>query len=103
MKPHDPGTPDGENASLSLAVSADGRPETNRRYEIAARCGVAVKLDAGQSLVVINTHGSQVCDFWAFAADDPNEYLSMHHLHTALESIFPKPGDVLDLQGTGQI
>ena len=40
-----------------------------------------------------NTHGTQVCDFWAFCADDIREFLSMAHTRTSLESIFPKTGD----------
>ncbi len=91
----DPGLPDGENRSLSIAVSADGLPEIGRRYTVEARCGVAVRVVAGQLLNVENTHGTQVCDFWAFDADDCWEFLSMEHLHTSLNSIFPKGGDGL--------
>ncbi|MEM1432231.1 MAG: urea carboxylase-associated family protein [Pseudomonadota bacterium] len=87
--------PHGTNRSVDLAVSADGRPVLGRTYTIEARCGIAVRVEKGQTLSVINPSGHQVCDFWAFAADDAREYLSMAHLHTALGSIFPKVGDGL--------
>ncbi len=95
MTAFDPATPDGRNASLESAISPDGAPEPGRRYVIPAGCGVAVRLAAGQRLTVINTHGTQVGDFWAFSAGDLGEYMSMEHVHTDLGSIFPKVGDRL--------
>ncbi len=94
-KSFDPGVPDGSNASLTSAVAPDGRPSPGQRYEVPARCGVAVLLEEGQRLVIENTAGTQVCDFWAFHAQDLDEHLSMEHLHTALGSIYPKVGDGL--------
>ncbi len=91
----DPGAPDGSNASLSSAISPDGRPSLGQRYEVPARCGVAVLLAPDQRLVIENTEGTQVCDFWAFNAEDLDEHLSMEHLHTQLGSIYPKVGDGL--------
>lgn len=91
----DPGAPDGENASLRSAISPDGTPEPGRRYTVPARCGAAVRLAEGQQLTVINTHGTQVGDFWAFNAADLDEYMSMEHMHADLRSIFPKSGDRL--------
>lgn len=95
MPDFDISKPDGENRSLELAVSPHGVPETGRLYTIEARCGIAVRLSAGQRLDVINPSGTQVCDFWAFAANNLHDHLSMAHLHTSLGSIFPKPGDPL--------
>jgi uncharacterized protein YcgI (DUF1989 family) len=95
MPAFDPGVPDGFNASLESAISPDGRPEPGRRYTVPARCGVGVRLEQGQRLTVINTHGTQVGDFWAFNAEDPSEYLSMEHVHVDLRSIFLKAGDRL--------
>jgi len=87
--------PDGENDSLLNAISETGIPQMGKHYKVQARCGAAVVVKKGQLLTVINTHGTQVCDFWAFAKNDVHEFLSMHHLHTALNSIFPKTGDTL--------
>ena len=95
MPGFDPATPDGRNASLESAISADGTPEPGRRYTVPARCGVAVRLEPGQRLSVINTHGTQVGDFWAFNADDLDEYLSLEHARAYLRSIFLKAGDEL--------
>ncbi|MYH58778.1 MAG: urea carboxylase-associated family protein [Boseongicola sp. SB0675_bin_26] len=91
----DPGQPDGINDSLTSQISRDGTPEIGMRYRVPARCGVAARLAPGQKLTVENTHGTQVCDFWAFNSEDLNEYLSMEHLHTSLNSIYPRPKDGL--------
>lgn len=88
----DPSAPDGDNESLQSAISPDGRPTAGQTYRVPPRCGVAVRLVAGQRLVLINTHGTQVGDFWAFNAEDLDEHLSMEHLHTALGTIYPKAG-----------
>ncbi len=93
--PFDPARPDGSNSTRDGAISLDGRPEFGRDYRIAARTGRAVRLRAGDRLVVRNPSGHQVCDFWAFADPGIREYLSMAHTHTALQSIFPRVGDTL--------
>ncbi|MEC7210886.1 MAG: urea carboxylase-associated family protein [Pseudomonadota bacterium] len=90
-----PEVPDGENASLTSAISPDGRPETGATYRVPPRCGVAVRVAAGQSIRVINTHGTQVCDFWAVCDGGPHEFLSMAHCHTETGGIMPATGDVL--------
>ena len=91
----DPAEPDGLNQSTDLAISPDGSPQIAKRYQLPPRCGIAVRVNAGQSLSIENTHGTQVCDFWAFAANDLQECVSMEHMHTALKSVFPKQGDGL--------
>ena len=92
---YDPAKYDGTNASLTSAISSDGKPEIGVRYRIPPRCGVAVKLQASQQLQVENTHGTQVCDFWAYLAADMGQFLSMSHCRTWLQSVFPKIGDRL--------
>jgi uncharacterized protein YcgI (DUF1989 family) len=62
---------------------------------VPARRGRAVRLAAGQAIRIVNTHGTQVVDTWAFNAADPGEFLSMPHLHAALGSVFPARGDAL--------
>ncbi len=64
-------------------------------HVIPARRGRAVRVNQGQSIRVINTHGHQVVDFWAFSAEDLSEFMSMEHLRATLTSIFPKTGDDL--------
>jgi len=44
---------------------------------IPARRGMAARVAAGQRIRVINTHGSQVVDTWAFSARDTTEWMAM--------------------------
>lgn len=62
---------------------------------IPARSGRAVALKAGQSIKIINTHGHQVVDTWAFNAHDLNEFMSMEHMRAFINRIRPMPGDKL--------
>ncbi len=62
---------------------------------IPARSGRAVALKAGQSIKIINTHGHQVVDTWAFNAADLHEFLSMEHMRAFIDRVRPKPGDKL--------
>jgi uncharacterized protein YcgI (DUF1989 family) len=65
------------------------------RITIPARRGKAVYLDRGQQIRVVNTHGQQVIDTWAFNRADLAECMSMEHLRTALGRIFVHVGDAL--------
>jgi uncharacterized protein YcgI (DUF1989 family) len=44
---------------------------------IPARRGKAARVAAGQLIRVVNTHGTQVVDTWAFNARDPSEWMAM--------------------------
>jgi uncharacterized protein len=44
---------------------------------IPARRGRAARVSAGQHVRVVNTHGAQVVDTWAFSAADPTEWMAM--------------------------
>jgi len=59
---------------------------------IPARRGKAVTLNQGHSVRVINTHGQQVVDTWAFRRDDLAEFMSMEHSRTSTGRIIPKVG-----------
>ncbi|MEM6849353.1 MAG: urea carboxylase-associated family protein [Pseudomonadota bacterium] len=83
------------NTTLTSPITPDGTPEPGKRYTIPARQGIAVRVAAGQSIKIINTHGTQVVDTWAFCAADLTEHMSMEHLRTAIGGIFPKPGNAL--------
>ncbi len=63
--------------------------------EIPARRGKAARVKKGQHLKLINTHGTQVIDTWAFSAEDPNEFMSMEHTRPHIGHIIPKVGDVM--------
>ena len=59
---------------------------------IPARRGAAAFASQGQHVKVINTHGQQVVDTWAFRRDDPTEFMSMEHSRTAMGRIMPTLG-----------
>ena len=65
------------------------------RITIPARRGKAVTLKRGQHVKVINTHGQQVVDTWAFNSADLGECMSMEHTRTALSRIRVHVGDSL--------
>jgi len=44
---------------------------------IPARRGKAARVRAGQHVRIVNTHGTQVVDTWAFSAADPTEWMAM--------------------------
>ena len=45
--------------------------------EIPARRGAAARVRVGQRITVVNTHGTQVVDAWAFSASDGTEWMAM--------------------------
>jgi uncharacterized protein YcgI (DUF1989 family) len=62
---------------------------------VPARKGKAAYLSAGERLRLVNTHGGQVVDTWAFNRADLHEFLSMAHTHAHLSKILPSIGDTL--------
>lgn len=62
---------------------------------IPARSGKSVLVKAGQHIKVINTHGTQVVDTWAFNANDLTEFQSNEHTRATLVSMTFKTGDSL--------
>jgi len=72
----------------------------NTTHIVPARSSAAICLSASQKLTVINTHGTQVVDFWAFqqhgdSSTAPRDsvqlttYLSMSHTRAALLALSP--------------
>jgi uncharacterized protein YcgI (DUF1989 family) len=62
---------------------------------IPARRGKATHLRRGQSIRIVNTHGAQVVDTWAFTADMLTEFMSMEHTRATLTRLRPQVGDGL--------
>jgi uncharacterized protein len=62
---------------------------------IPARRGKAARVAKGQVVRVINTHGEQVVDTWAFNAEDLSEHMSMEHSRPHLGRIIPVIGDAM--------
>ncbi|MCP1676484.1 uncharacterized protein YcgI (DUF1989 family) [Natronocella acetinitrilica] len=87
--------PCGSNHTLEDPISADGTPVIGERYHVAARGGRAVRVKAGQTIRIINTHGTQVCDTWAFNQDNLNEFMSWEHGRAWIDGLIPKVGDPL--------
>lgn len=62
---------------------------------IPARRSAADRMRRGQFLRVVNTHGDQVVDTWAFNADDLTEFMSMEHSRAGFLKVIPKVGDAM--------
>jgi uncharacterized protein len=62
---------------------------------IPARKGKAAFATKGQTIKVINTHGQQVVDTWAFNRADLTEFMSMEHTRAKLLKIIPASGDTM--------
>src|SRR5437763_3818624 len=70
-----------------------GGPYMAALITIPARQGKAMTLRRGQHVKVINTHGQQVVDTWAFNSAALTECMSMEHTRTALSRIMVRTGD----------
>ena len=64
-------------------------------HTVPARKGLALRVRKGQHYKVINTHGYQIVDHWAFNAEDYRECMSMEHCHVAIDKIMPVVGDAM--------
>ena len=65
------------------------------QFQIPARSGRAAFVRHGQTVRVINTHGQQVVDTWAFNRADMRETMSMEHTRATLGRILPRVGDAM--------
>jgi uncharacterized protein YcgI (DUF1989 family) len=61
-------------------------------HVVAARTGLAVAVDAGQRITIVDVAGGQVGDFFAFVRDDLTEYLSASHTRAYNSRLFPEVG-----------
>src|SRR4029450_13823493 len=57
--------------------------------------GKSARLRAGQHVRVVNTHGAQVVDTWAFSAADPTEWMAMDASGGGFLTRVPALGDTL--------
>ncbi|MCB1741883.1 MAG: urea carboxylase-associated family protein, partial [Gammaproteobacteria bacterium] len=62
---------------------------------IPARRALAFEVKKGKHIKIINRHGTQVVDCWAFNADNTAEFMSMEHCRVSLGRYRPRPGDDL--------
>ena len=68
---------------------------------LPARRGTAVRVPRGWRFAVVNTHGTQVVDTWAFVPTDSSftalsgEHMSVQHTRVCLRRLWPIAGDAL--------
>ncbi|WP_331763901.1 urea carboxylase-associated family protein [Streptomyces anthocyanicus] len=53
----------------------------------------AFRVNAGQTFRITDPEGGQVGDLFAYAAGDPEEWLSASHTRAVVSRLFPKPGE----------
>ena len=68
---------------------------SSEQIVIPARKGRAAHVAGGQIVKVINTHGQQVVDTWAFNSRDTREFMSMEHSRAMMGKLTPRVGDSL--------
>lgn len=62
---------------------------------VPARGGKAARVGKGEHIRIVNTHGQQVVDTWAFNAGDMTEYMAMDATRAYNERMSPLVGDDL--------
>jgi uncharacterized protein YcgI (DUF1989 family) len=66
---------------------------TSGLVTIPARRGKAARVSTGQRIRVVNTHGTQVVDTWAFAARDTSEWMAMEASRASFMKLAAAVGD----------
>jgi uncharacterized protein YcgI (DUF1989 family) len=79
----------------SRAGKPHGEKTMTEKIHLAARTGLALRIDAGQRIRIINLHGRQVVDTWAFAQNDMSEFMSLEHSRVHMGRVNPVVGSVL--------
>lgn len=59
---------------------------------VQAQTGMAVRVDAGSLISVVDIEGTQVGDMFAFSLEDPSEHLSTGHTRSINRTLFPEIG-----------
>ncbi len=62
---------------------------------VPAGHGRAIRLAEGEAVAVVNTHGSQVVDTWAFCAGEAGHHMSMEHTRAETRRLMPVAGTTL--------
>lgn len=79
-------------ASLAAEKVMSVEKDLSTSVEVPAYSGRGVSLDAGSTIRVTNTHGTQVGDMFALLRSDPSEYLDTARTRLLTGRIFPKTG-----------
>jgi len=78
---------------LPREVRKGGAQVSGELVTIPARGGKAAQASAGQHIKVVNTHGTQVVDAWAFNARDLTEWMSMEASRASFMKLAAAVGD----------
>jgi uncharacterized protein YcgI (DUF1989 family) len=62
-------------------------------YPVPARTGLAIDVEAGQRVAIVDVQGGQVGDFFAFNRGDLTEYLSASHTRAYNSRLLPAVGE----------
>ena len=82
-----------EAISLDLNGKLTLRARLVRGAVAAAGTGWADTVRAGQFLKIIDPHGKQAGDFWAFNSANLDEHLSAMHTRVWVNRLCPRPGE----------
>jgi hypothetical protein len=80
---------------MRRGTRGESKMAKGKLIEIPARQGKAAFVKKGQKIKVINTHGTQVVDTWAFNANDLREFMSMEHVRVWTGRYRAKKSDAL--------
>jgi hypothetical protein len=89
---------DGSPLPAVAAQRYKRRMQNDTLIEIPARHGKALKLNKGQAVRLINTHGTQVVDCWAWNASDLTDHMSMEATRVWLQRLNPLVGVTMKRQ-----
>jgi uncharacterized protein YcgI (DUF1989 family) len=76
-------------------VKKENLTMTKRLVEVAGGEGAAIQVNDGEYIRIVNTHGTQVVDFWAHRQNDPKEHLGLSQCREVLQKIYFTEGDTL--------
>ena len=81
---------------LASGCATAGEPpwEPVPSVEIPGYSGGGMAVPAGSHLRVIAVEGDQICDFFAFAREDPREHLDTRRTLSAIDGSSPSVGDI---------
>jgi uncharacterized protein YcgI (DUF1989 family) len=71
------------------------KPSTSETFLVPAGHGRAVALRTGERLKIVNLHGTQVIDTWAFDPDDVRHYMATDVSRRHMLKLSPRIGDTL--------
>ena len=78
---------------MATGFQIQGVKELGTVYTIPARRGKAARLNKGQAIKIMNPHGKQIVDTWAFVAGSTLEYMGMEQCRAFWQRLYPIVGD----------